>query len=137
MKDKDKDKDLNFEKALADLEGVVDKLEKGGLSLNESLGLFEKGVTLARYLRGELDKAEKKIEILLKDEKGGVKAAAFGLDEAEGKGGGEDSGEADDADDDDDDDDKDDGEEAEKEAKAKKKPKSRPKKEDDGSALPF
>jgi exodeoxyribonuclease VII small subunit len=68
---------LNFEKALADLEATVEKLEKGGLSLNESLALFEKGVKLARFLREELGKAEKKVEILLKDEKGGLKAEPF------------------------------------------------------------
>ena len=66
-----------FEKALAELEDIVDKLEKGGLALDESLALFEKGVKLARFLRGELGKAEKKIEILLKDEKGEVKEEPF------------------------------------------------------------
>ena len=75
-----KDKDLNFEKALADLEAVVDKLEKGGLNLNESLAHFEKGVKLARFLREELDKAEKKVEILLKDDKGGARTEPFGMD---------------------------------------------------------
>jgi exodeoxyribonuclease VII small subunit len=69
---------LSFEKALADLEGIVQKLEKGGLSLNESLALFEKGVKLAKYLREELGKAEKKVEILLKDEKGEVRKDAKG-----------------------------------------------------------
>ena len=73
----------NFEKALADLENIVAKMEEGGLSLNESLALFEKGVKLARFLRGELDKAEKKIEILLKDEKGDVKEEPFDLLEEE------------------------------------------------------
>jgi exodeoxyribonuclease VII small subunit len=68
---------LSFEKALADLEATVDSLEKGGLSLNESLALFEKGVRLARFLREELGKAEKKVEILLKDEAGGLKAEPF------------------------------------------------------------
>jgi exodeoxyribonuclease VII small subunit len=76
-------KDITFEKALTDLEHIVEKLEKGGLSLNESLSLFEKGVRLARFLRDELEKAEKKIEILLKDEKGGIKRAAFDLEAAE------------------------------------------------------
>ena len=76
-----KDKDLNFEKALADLEQTVDKLEKGGLSLNESLGLFEKGVKLARFLREELDKAEKKVEILLKDGKGDVHRERFSFED--------------------------------------------------------
>lgn len=68
-----------FEKALADLEEVVAKLEKGGTPLNESLALFEKGVKLARFLRAELDKAERKVEILLKDEKGAVHAEDFEL----------------------------------------------------------
>jgi exodeoxyribonuclease VII small subunit len=71
---------LSFEKALADLEGIVQKLEKGGLSLNESLALFEKGVKLAKYLREELGKAEKKVEILLKDEKGDIRKEPFDLD---------------------------------------------------------
>ena len=68
-----------FEKALADLEAIVAKLEKGGLSLNESLELFENGVKLARFLREELGRAEKKVEILLKDENGRVKAESFKL----------------------------------------------------------
>jgi exodeoxyribonuclease VII small subunit len=71
---------MSFEKALADLESIVQKLEKGGLSLNESLALFEKGVKLAKYLREELGKAEKKVEVLLKDEKGGVRKEPFDLD---------------------------------------------------------
>jgi len=68
---------LTFEKALADLEEIVAKLEKGGISLNESLALFEKGVKMSRFLRGELDKAERKVEILLKDEKGKLRAEDF------------------------------------------------------------
>jgi exodeoxyribonuclease VII small subunit len=71
---------LSFEKALADLENIVEKLEKGGLSLNESLALFEKGVKLAKFLREELGEAEKKVEILLQDEKGEIKGAPFNLD---------------------------------------------------------
>lgn len=74
-----------FEKALADLEEVVAKLEKGGTPLNESLGLFEKGVKLARFLRAELDRAERKVEILLKDEKGAVHAEDFELGDEEDK----------------------------------------------------
>ena len=68
---------LTFEKALAELEQIVAKLEKGGISLNESLALFEKGVKMSRFLRSELDKAERKVEILLKDEKGRLKAEDF------------------------------------------------------------
>ncbi len=123
-----KDKDLNFEKALADLEATVDKLEKGGQSLNESLALFEKGVKLARFLRDELDKAEKKVEILLKDEKGCLQARPFGQEGEESeKEADEDAGEDDSEDDDDDD---------EAEEKPKRKPKAG-KKPGDDSALPF
>jgi exodeoxyribonuclease VII small subunit len=123
-----KDKDLNFEKALADLEAVVDKLEKGGLDLNESLAQFEKGVTLARFLRNELDKAEKKVEILLKDEKGGIKAKSFGLDEDEGG-----------AETNDDEADEEDGEDDAEASGPKLKGKSArgAKKKDDDTILPF
>jgi exodeoxyribonuclease VII small subunit len=72
--------DLSFEKALAELEDIVSKLEEGGLSLNESLSLFEKGVKRAKFLREELEKVEKKTEILLKDESGEVKAEPFDLE---------------------------------------------------------
>jgi len=74
---------MTFEKALAELEAIVAKLEKEGTSLNDSLALFEKGVKLARFLRTELDKAERKVEILLKDEKGGMKAEEFEAGETE------------------------------------------------------
>lgn len=74
-------KELNFEKALKDLEETVGKLEQGDLSLDESLKLFEKGVKLAKFLRKELEKAEKKVEILLKDEEGNVSAEPFDIDE--------------------------------------------------------
>jgi exodeoxyribonuclease VII small subunit len=81
---------LTFEKALAELEQTVAKLEKGGISLNESLALFEKGVKMSRFLRAELDKAERKVEILLKDEKGNLKAEDFEAesDDDEGEAGG-------------------------------------------------
>ena len=77
--------DQSFEKALAELENIVEKMEKGGLSLNESLALFEKGVKLAKFLREELGKAEKKINILLKDEKGEMKEEPFELADEEGE----------------------------------------------------
>ncbi|GEM_PF-191052 len=152
-----KDKDLNFEKALGDLETTVDRLEKGGLSLNDSLALFEKGVRLARFLRDELDKAEKKVELLLKDEKGGLKAHPFrqeGGEDAEAPGADEDGDAADSADADggDDEDDADDPEDKNKrgDSASPRKSKGKPragsgsaggggggKKSDDGDSLPF
>ncbi|MBN2206082.1 MAG: exodeoxyribonuclease VII small subunit [Candidatus Aminicenantes bacterium] len=80
---------IPFEKAMADLERIVDKLETGDLPLNESLALFEKGVKLARGLREELAKAEKKVEILLKDEEGGLRREPFEPDAGEGESGDE------------------------------------------------
>ncbi len=79
-------KDLSFEKALAELEQVVAKLEKGGTALSESLALFERGVKLARYLRTELDKAERKVEILLKNEAGELKEEPFELTDEDERG---------------------------------------------------
>lgn len=76
-------KEMSFEKALTELEDIVDKMEKGDLSLNESLALFEKGVQLARFMRKEIETAEKKIEILLKDEKGKIGPKSFDLNEEE------------------------------------------------------
>ncbi len=73
--------DMSFEKALSELEITVEKLEDGRLPLDESLAFFEKGIKLAKYLRAELEKAEKKIEILLQDDKGEVKPEAFELKE--------------------------------------------------------
>lgn len=55
-----------FEDCLKRLEEIVERLEKGDLSLEESLALFEEGMKLSNSCRGELDQAEGKIEILLK-----------------------------------------------------------------------
>ena len=53
-----------FEKSIADLESIVAQLEKGELSLEDSLKQFEKGITLARKCQDVLNLAEQKIEML-------------------------------------------------------------------------
>ena len=58
---------LNFEKALKDLEKIVENLESGDLSLEESLKSFEKGIKLTRQCQGELEKAELKVQKLVED----------------------------------------------------------------------
>jgi len=63
-------KNQTFESSLGDLEKIVRKLEDGDLSLEESLKLFEDGVRLSRECQERLTQAERRIEILLKDEKG-------------------------------------------------------------------
>jgi exodeoxyribonuclease VII small subunit len=63
-------KQQTFESSLGELEKIVRKLEDGDLSLEESLKLFEDGVKLSRDCQETLSKAERRIEILLKDESG-------------------------------------------------------------------
>jgi len=75
MKEKTKKtgkKEASFEQALAGLEEIVQRLEDGDLPLEESLELFEKGVLLTRVCSERLEAAEKKIEVLMRDEGGGV-----------------------------------------------------------------
>jgi exodeoxyribonuclease VII small subunit len=55
---------LAFEEALAELESIVDTLEKGDLTLEQSLAAFERGVKLTRTCQKALDKAEQKVRIL-------------------------------------------------------------------------
>jgi len=56
---------IDFEKSLADLEAVVEKLEHGELGLEDSLKLFERGVQLTRICQTALEDAEQRVEILL------------------------------------------------------------------------
>jgi exodeoxyribonuclease VII small subunit len=63
-----------FERSLTELEGIVAKLENGDLPLEESLDLFEQGIKLSRECRERLAKAERRIEILLKDADGNLSA---------------------------------------------------------------
>lgn len=60
----------DFEKALAELEGIVKELERGELSLETSLARYEQGVRLARFCAGKLEEAEKRIEMLQVNEAG-------------------------------------------------------------------
>ena len=59
-----------FEDALAELEGLVQRLEKGELPLEESLAAFERGVNLVRHLTQRLAEVEQRVEVLLKTEAG-------------------------------------------------------------------
>jgi exodeoxyribonuclease VII small subunit len=56
---------LSFETALEKLEGLVEKLEKGNLTLDESLETFEQGMKFARVCTQKLSKAESRIEQLV------------------------------------------------------------------------
>jgi exodeoxyribonuclease VII small subunit len=65
-----------FEAALEDLELVVEQLETGELSLEDSLEAFEKGVGLVKYCNQKLDEVEKKVELLVKDKDGKLQLKA-------------------------------------------------------------
>ena len=67
-----KNVNLNFEKTLEELENIVNLLESGDLSLEESLKSFEKGINLTRKCQEQLSKAELRVQKLI-DEKGDAK----------------------------------------------------------------
>lgn len=57
--------ELGFEGALKRLTAIVERLESGDLSLEQSLALFEEGTRLSRSSQAQLDAAEKRVEELL------------------------------------------------------------------------
>ena len=58
-----------FEKSIKELEKIVEALEKGEKSLDESIALFEEGIKLSKECNDILDKAEKKVSVLIDGEK--------------------------------------------------------------------
>jgi len=72
----------SFEIALKELEGIVKQLESGEAKLEEALQLFERGVKLSRYCSLQLEEAEKKIELLVKDSRGEYKTVPFEQEKA-------------------------------------------------------
>ena len=67
-----------FETSMTELEEIVEKLEAGEVTLDESLELFEKGVKLVKSCRNKLDEAEKKVKILTADSGGEMVEKDFG-----------------------------------------------------------
>ena len=73
---------MDFEKKLNRLEEIVQKMEKGELSLDDSLKLFEEGVKLSRDCHGQLTNAEAQVKKLVSvDEKGNAVTEKFSADE--------------------------------------------------------
>lgn len=73
-------KTINLEKALADLEKLVEELESGDLPLEKAMQKFEEGIKLTRNCQAALKEAEQKVEILLKST-GGEELEAFDSNE--------------------------------------------------------
>jgi exodeoxyribonuclease VII small subunit len=68
----------SFDQVLGQLRAIVERLEGGNLSLEQSLAAFEEGVRLSRAGARILDAAEQRVEILLRDEGGAERVAPFG-----------------------------------------------------------
>jgi len=79
--DADASDGTTFEVALERLEAIVDRLEEGDLELAEALAAFEEGVNLTRRCASQLDDAERRIEVLVRE---GEKWLARPFEEAEG-----------------------------------------------------
>lgn len=73
----DSKKEKKFEDSLSRLEKIVDEMEEGKVSLDDSLKKYEEAVGLIRFCQSKLTEAERKIEILQKDQQGNYKAKNF------------------------------------------------------------
>jgi exodeoxyribonuclease VII small subunit len=73
----------SFEERLTALEGVVERLERGDLTLDESVRLFEEGVHLSNACKLELEKAEGRIQVLVETQGGGVQVAEMDVEDEE------------------------------------------------------
>lgn len=62
---KKKLENLSFEESLNELDTIVQSLEQGDLDLEESMSLFERGLTLSKLSQNKLQAAEQKVKILL------------------------------------------------------------------------
>ena len=71
---------LDFEQSLADLQALVERLENGELSLEDSLTTFEQGIRLSRECQAALTQAEQKVQILLERD-GELAEAPFTTDD--------------------------------------------------------
>ena len=82
MKETEKEtQDNTFEEALQKLELAVEKLDEGSLSLEEAMSAFEDGVRWSRECHQFLEKAEERVEIILKNESGKYETKPFETDD--------------------------------------------------------
>ncbi len=65
-----KDKELNFETALSEIDEIVEKLESGELTLDDSLRYFQRGMDLVKFCSERLDAAESRLKILIEGSDG-------------------------------------------------------------------
>ena len=77
---------FQFEKALEDLEKIVEAMESGELTLDQALKKYEEGVGLVRACQSKLTETEKRIEVLTKILDGSLKKEAFDPEKPVSKG---------------------------------------------------
>ena len=70
-------KDMNFEDAPKELEGIVDRLERGDAPLEESIDIYQRGAKLKAHCEGKLKSAQMKVEKIVLDGKGEASTADF------------------------------------------------------------
>jgi exodeoxyribonuclease VII small subunit len=70
-------KTKKFEEELKDLETIVNQIDAGELTLDESIGAFERGVVLVKSLNQKLDEVERKVELLTRSAGGELRTAPF------------------------------------------------------------
>jgi exodeoxyribonuclease VII small subunit len=75
----------DFERKLTDLESVVERLEQGDLPLEESVRLFEEGMKLSQSCKQELDAAEGRVEVLIEQAGGKLKAQELEVESEDGE----------------------------------------------------
>ena len=73
-------KEMSFEEALQDLEGIVKELDQGELKLEESLDKFSQGVALTNFCMQKISSAEEQIDKILQQEQGVWKEKSFMFD---------------------------------------------------------
>jgi exodeoxyribonuclease VII small subunit len=72
---------LSFEKAMEQLEQIVQEMESGELTLENALRKFEEGIKLSRYCTRKLEDTEKKITLLMEQADGSISEAPFDVDD--------------------------------------------------------
>jgi exodeoxyribonuclease VII small subunit len=72
----------DFESAIAELDGIVKKMEDGELTLEQSMELYERGLRLSRFCHARLEEAERRIEVL--NERGELEPAPPAMGDDEG-----------------------------------------------------
>ena len=70
-------KKMSFEDALNELEGIVDRLERGDAPLEESIEIYQRGAKLKAHCESKLKSAQMKVEKIVLDGKGDIKTEGF------------------------------------------------------------